>query len=165
MLTVWELPGCELFDRQPDSLIHLHTHPSQSAWHTAGGEWVKAEVWIVPDSWFHLCSLEKRFLLGLWGVTFFPKLVLSTLPSQGWAQTNLQGLGNPEPHRQTLLGLAKSGSRKIIHTKWNSLWPQQPTQLSPKGVASAVTHVCLRGSNAALCGGWEQGGREGVGCH
>lgn len=171
MLTVWELQVYQFPSTGLRALWQAARFSYSSAYSPlpeypahSRGEWVKAEVGIVPHSWFHLCSLEKRFLLGLWGMTFFPKLVHFRSPSQGWAQTDLQGLGNPELQRQTLLGLAKPGSRKTIHTKSNSLWPQRPTQLSPKGVVSAVTHVCLRGSEAALCGGWEQGGGERVVC-
>ena len=78
------------------------------------------------------------------------------------AQTNLQGPGNPETHHQNLPEQAKSESRETVHTKSNSLWPQWSTQLSPKAAAMTVTHVCLQGSDAMLCGEWERGGRWGV---
>lgn len=134
--------GCELFDRQSDPLIHLHTHPSQSAWHTIGGEWVKAEVWIVPDSWFYLCSLEKRFILGFWEVTFPPKLIHSRFPSLGWAQTNLQGLGNPELHRQALLSTSKVRVQEDYpHKVKLSVTPATHTAVPQR--SSKCSHTCL----------------------
>lgn len=48
--------GCELFDRQPDSLIHLHTHPSQSTRHIAGvsGWKQRSELFPILGSTFAL---------------------------------------------------------------------------------------------------------------